>query len=240
MDASKIPGLFMLGLMAMALVILPVIGRKIMNRRRIRADADWKALAERFGLAHRGAFPACRLDGTVDGIAISIRHEVQYGSKAGASYSLSGWAQPVTRLGPVTLKRAGFFSRLARRNAQRGIASGELSVAEDASASGRLSAATGPGALSEAAPQDRGIEAPSRHSGLSQEEESELDASFARAFDGIPPGVSIPPYVKAALLGDPRMTLTNGQIEFESRDQTNADHAEKILIELVKLARAFE
>lgn len=231
----------MVGSVVTAIFVLPLIGRELMNRRRAREGAEWKSLGERLGLVHRGAFPECSLDGTLDGITVSIRHEAQYGSKGAKSYSLSGWSQPSVPLGPITIRRAGFFARLARRNAPRGVASGELSVADAESGSGRLSAATGSGALTAAAAVVSGAApaAPSRTSGFSASEEIELAADFARTFDGVPSGVSIPHYVMSALLADARLTFTNGRIEFESREQTSAPRAEKILIELAKIARAF-
>ncbi len=231
----------MVGSVVTAIFVLPLIGRELMNRRRAREGAEWQSLGERLGLAHRGAFPECRLDGTLDGIAVSIRHETQYGAKGAKSYFLSGWAEPAVPLGPITIRRASFFARLARRNAPRGVASGELSVAEAESAAGRLSTATGSGALTAAAAVVSGAPpaAPSTKSGFSASEEIDLAADFARTFDGVPSGVSIPHYVMSALLADVRLTITNGRIEFESREQTSAPRAEKILIELAKVARAF-
>ena len=197
--------------------------------------ADWNRWAKSTGLNLEGGYPSFGLRGTIDGVVVSLRHDVEYGAKGSKKYSVRAFAI-TDRSTDLSVVRVGILSRLlGARAVPVPVGSGEVSIAAPLPEVGRLSpSGAGTGALSEPGgrPVEEQLELPVPADLV------EVDADFARAFDVTPRDAVIPPKVKLALLSDSSLGIEAGKVSFARNSLARCAEARRIVATLVQIAKA--
>jgi hypothetical protein len=225
--------LAMLGIQASIAVVL--------NMRRNRRIAEWRAWAEREHFAVSGAFPAFTLRGRIEGYEVTVEHRVELGAKGSTRYSMTAVLEPARDIGALSVIRRDVLSALWRRIGARdetlstiapgSRARGELSIADTSADHGALSMPNaGEGALS--IPEGDVAPVPS-HTSVED---------FTVYFDVRPSSdlAMLPIAARRALLDAGSAYVAGGRVRCDWSDTMTVERVETMLAAMARIAKGLE